>query len=143
MAYYSSGIAPGVAAEALSGACREREVYDAIVARKSTAYNLLLYRVALSGVKDQAVSSRLLTTLSHWAYLAQIMNDFQDFEEDAATGQPNPIRIVGETAAAELLRDELERCWQGAQALPKPLRNAFAARLYNTCASQERGVGAG
>jgi hypothetical protein len=133
MLHLSGVIVPGAVAEVLGRHSQSAEEYRAVVSRKSVAYNMLLYQIATRSIVDTTVAQLLLRVLARWAFVAQVLNDLADRDDDAARDRLNVLNTVRGEPAVVLagLDRELAAIWNASLTLPAPLRNAMASRIHS------------
>jgi len=122
----------GVLGECFVGSQIDTELYWQIVRRKAVAYNMILYKPLLVGV-EKKLRLRLLSILARMDELAQLLNDYNDLQEDSNRGQLNAFthgvydhRSINEEflARAQQLKSE-------AVTLPPAIRDALKAMFEN------------
>ncbi|PYS76708.1 MAG: hypothetical protein DMF66_13225 [Acidobacteria bacterium] len=118
--------------ECFVGSQIDTELYWQIVRRKAVAYNMILYKPLLVGV-EKKLRLRLLSILARMDELAQLLNDYNDLQEDSNRGQLNAFthgvydhRSINEEflARAQQLKSE-------AVTLPPAIRDALKAMFEN------------
>ena len=93
---------------------------------------MLLYRPLLAGA-TRVKPWRLLRALYEMDELAQIVNDFQDVDEDRASGRMNAFvaGVYDLGGATRMLRARLTRLWAQASRLESEAAGALAAMFEN------------
>jgi hypothetical protein len=125
------GVAVGALAEPLVGAACDAQTYEHVARRKSSAYNLILYKPLLDGV-EAPLRRGLLSVLSEMDTLAQLINDAADAGDDRERRQPNAaVQALYPAGLAAEAETRLARLWASACALPDEYRDALAAMFAN------------
>jgi hypothetical protein len=120
----------GVLAEGLLDSATELQIYEPIVRRKSGAYNLILYKPVLEGV-EESLRLRLLGALAEMDSLAQLINDFNDSDDDRARAQMNAFDLFEPVQARQEATRRLELLHAESLLLPVEVGDALAAMLLN------------
>jgi hypothetical protein len=125
------GVAVGALAEPLVGLACDARTYEHIARRKSSAYNLILYKPLLDGV-EPSPRRRLLSVLSEMDTLAQLVNDATDAGDDRERRQPNAaVQDLYPAGLSAELETRLALLWASACELPDAHRDALAAMFAN------------
>jgi hypothetical protein len=118
----------GALAELLSQGRASREEYRRIIARKSVAYDMILYQNLLAPAPD-AVRKPVLAAVAGASEVAQYLNDYHDFDDDARRRQLNVLageHETGETFWASCLA-RAEESLAPLERAPEEHRDAVAA----------------
>jgi len=125
-------MSPGVFAEGIGPRKLSRATYLRIIRRKAVYYNMMLYEPLLREV-DRELRAKLLGILASMDELAQILNDYADWEADKRDGQMNAF-VLGLYTRDDLpveVRLRIRKLWTAVLGLPSSLQDAVAAMIEN------------
>ena len=125
-------IALGALAEATPSWRVDRTTYERMVARKSAAYGLVLYRPMLAGVDPQERAAAL-SALAALEGAAQLLNDYRDEGDDRRRGQPNAVvaGIIPSVEVPEELARRVQEIMRETAGLARPLQDTIASMVAN------------
>lgn len=127
-----ANVIPGAMAELCVQGNHSIELYNAIVQRKSVAYDMMLHHTFLRTVPNH-LQTPLLQFLAEFSEVAQWLNDLMDREDDWQRQQLNFLHTahIDEMTASLRIAEAFLQLWDKACTLPNHLRNALAMRLHD------------
>ena len=129
-------VIPGALAETFIHSRCSAELYNAVVSKKSVAYDMMLHRVFLR-TAPEPLRTHLLGFLANFSETAQWLNDLLDADDDIERNQINFVHSIGIDlpTARTRIGSAFPALWSRARSMPPDIADALATRLRDPVAT--------